>query len=146
KPYTVQTLRDAFKELLIRKFAWLDGPSRRILSLQKLTDALPKHQGDFEVQALEMRSALTDLHRNLPMMKLEDCIEKAQGIAYFAHRYGFVALEHTMQSLINAAKQGQVTSCEPLLRKQKEEFEQAYEAVRSWRSQTSLPAPQMMIA
>ncbi|CAN5748165.1 hypothetical protein BH11VER1_BH11VER1_29060 [soil metagenome] len=146
KPYTVQTLRETFKELLIRRFAWMDGPSQRVLSLTKLQDTLPKHQNDFEKQALEARTTLSELHRDLPMMEMDACCRKAHHVGNFAHSYGFVSLGQAMDALVNATERGKVVSLEPLLRKQKEEFEQAHDAVRSWRSQSPQPAQQMMIA
>lgn len=146
KPYTVQTLRDTFKELIVRRFAWMDGPSQRVLSLAKLQDTLPNHQGDFEEQALEAKTSLTELHRDLPMMEMDSCCKKAHRVSNFAHSYGFVSLGQAMEMLMNATEKGKITFLEPLLRKQKEEFEQAHEAVRSWRSQSPLPAQQMMIA
>lgn len=146
KPYTVQTLRETFKELIIRRFAWLDGPSRRVLSLAKLQDTLPNHQSDFEVQMLEARSTLAELHRELPMIPMETCCKKAHWVGNFAHSYGFVSLGQSMETLAGAAEQGKVLSLEPMLRKQKEEFEQAHEAVRFWRNHGALPAQQMMIA
>lgn len=146
KPYTIQTLRDTFKELLVRRFAWMDGPSQRVLSLAKLQDILPEHQSDFEEKALEARTALSELHRDLPMMETDACCKKAHHVGNFALSYGFVALSQTMEALVNAAEQGKVISLEPLLRKQKEEFEQAHAAVRSWRNQAPKPAHQMMIA
>lgn len=146
KPYTMQTLRDTFKELLVRRFAWMDGPSQRVLSLAKLQDTLPKHQSDFEERALEARTALSELHRDLPMMEMEACCRKAQHVGNFAHSYGFVSLGQTMEALVYAAEQGKVISLEPRLRRQKEEFEQAHAAVHSWRSQAPQPAQQMMFA
>ncbi len=146
KPYAIQSLRDAFRELLIRRFSWLDGPSRRVLSLDKLKAALPKHQGDFEIQALEARSTLSELYSNLTTMELEICRGKAHRVGDFAHRYGFVMLELAMAALMQAAEQGPVASFKPLLQKQQEDFELAYDAVRSWRSQSPMPQQHMLIA
>lgn len=146
KPYAMQSLRDTFRELLIRRFSWLDGPSQRVLSLEKLKASLPKHQGDFEVQALEARSTLSELHRKLPTIEMEVCSGKAHWVGNFANRYGFVSLGQAMEALMHATEQGQITSFEPILRKQKEDFELAYDAVRSWRSQSPVPPQHMMIA
>lgn len=147
KPYTVETLRDTFKELIVHRSAWMDGPSQRVLSLSKLQDTLPQHQNDFEEQALETKTTLIELHRDLPMMEMDYCCKKAHLVGNFAYSYGFVSLGQSMEILMDATERGKIISLEPLLRKQKEEFEQAHEAVRSWRSQSApLPAQQMMIA
>lgn len=99
KPYSTTALRRSLQEVITRGYCWQDGPTRRLLNLDQLGQALAEEGADFDKESKEIRTYLKLLAGGPAVFEDSLGLETMAAVQAFASRHGMVKLQAAMERI-----------------------------------------------